>query len=83
MPTNPGAVANGLSAVHLDVAGICERSGRSYATALAFAVLAMRWTLSAARGRILNAGILSLSALTIGFPGPTHLHLTWTAWADG
>src|SRR5512142_2160223 len=49
---------------------------------MAFAVLAIRWSLFAAHGRILTAGIMSLSALTIGCLGSTHFHLTWTAWAN-
>jgi len=57
--------------------------GGFWLASMAFAVLAMRWSLFAARGRILTAGILSLSALTIGFLGSTHFHLTWTAWANG
>ena len=50
---------------------------------MAFCVLAIRWSLFAARGRILPAAILSLSALTIACLGSTHFYLTWTAWANG
>jgi hypothetical protein len=57
--------------------------GSFWLASMAFAVLAIRWSLFAARGRILTAAILSLSALTIGLLGSTHFHLTWTAWANG
>lgn len=50
---------------------------------MAFAVLAIWWSLFAARGRILTAGFMSLSALAIGCLGSTRFHLTWTAWANG
>jgi hypothetical protein len=57
--------------------------GGFWLAGVASAVLAIWWSLFAARGRILTAAILSLSALTIGFLGSTHFHLTWTAWANG
>ena len=50
---------------------------------MAFCVLAIWWSLFAARGRIVPAAILSISALTIACLGSTHFCLTWTAWANG
>ena len=57
--------------------------GGFWLASMALAVLGIRCSLFAARGRILTAAILSLSALTIGLLGSTQFHLTWTAWATG
>jgi hypothetical protein len=48
-----------------------------------FCALAIRWSLFAARARILPAAILSLSALTIACLGSTRFYFTWEAWANG
>ena len=50
---------------------------------MAFAFLAIGWSLFAARAKTLPAGILSLLAVIIGCLGSTRFHLSWTAWANG
>ncbi len=50
---------------------------------MVFCALAIRWSLFAARGRILPAAILSLSALAIACLGSTHFYITWESWTNG
>jgi hypothetical protein len=50
---------------------------------MASCVLAIRWSFSAARERIVLGAILSLSALTIACLGSTHFYLTWETWTNG
>ncbi len=55
----------------------------SWLICMASSVLAIRWSLFAARGRILPAAILSLSALIIAYLGSTHFYMTWESWTNG
>jgi hypothetical protein len=57
--------------------------GSFWLLSMTLAVMAIWWSLFSARGRILTATILSLSALTIGLLGSTYFHITWTGWANG
>ncbi len=50
---------------------------------MASSLLAIRWSLFAARARILPAAILSLSALAIACLGSTHFYMTWESWTNG
>ncbi len=50
---------------------------------MALCALAIWWSLFAARGRVLRAALLSLSALAIAFVGSTRVYVTSKAWANG